>query len=160
MLKKNLLKLGVSIAVCQLAGVLGLFVTQPDRDPWFQQLQKPVFNPPNWVFPVIWPILYTLMGTSLFLVWKKRADGRDLKPALLPFSVQWLLNALWSPIFFGLKEPLYALVDLVGLWGAVIWTITQFWRFSRPAAWLLLPYWLWVSFAGLLNGTIWWLNRG
>lgn len=156
---KNWVKVAASVALAQLAGVPGAAFTRTGSDPWYQQLEKPAFNPPTWVFPVAWTILYTMMGVSLFLVWQKGLEKDKVKQALIPFSIQWVLNALWSPIFFGLKAPLVALGEVALLWGAIVWTMAQFYRLSRPAAWLLLPYLLWVSFAAILNGAIWWLNK-
>lgn len=154
----NASKLGkiiLSIAICQAAGMPGLLFTKPGENSWYRQLEKPPFNPPNWVFPVVWPTLYTLMGISLFLVWNKGFEKDEVKSALVPFSIQWGLNSIWSIIFFNLNAPFYALGNIILLWGAILLTMRRFYQLSRPAGWLLLPYLLWVSFATLLNYEIW-----
>ncbi len=152
---QNLGKIAASIGIAQLAGMPGAILSRPGQNSWYRRLEKPPFNPPNWVFPVVWPILYTLMGVALFLVWDKGTAKKEVKQALVPFSVQWLLNSVWTPVFFNFKAPLYALGNIVLLWGSIVATIMRFYRISRPAAWLLVPYLLWTSFAAVLNFEIW-----
>lgn len=154
----NTFKLLISICVSQLAGIIGTVFTTPSVAGWYPTLVKPALNPPAWVFGPVWTTLFALMGIAAFLVWKKGLDRKDVKIALGIFLGQLVLNALWSIIFFGLRSPGGALIEIVFLWLAIVATIVAFAKISRPAAWLLTPYILWVSFAGYLNYTIWLLN--
>lgn len=153
---KNLPKLIFSIGICLGAGILGSFFTVSSIPAWYATLQKPAFSPPNWVFGPVWTILYIMMGVSLYLVWISK--GKLKQKALNLFFVQLGLNALWSIIFFGMKNPTLALVDIVALWIAIVLTIKYFYPVSRLAAYLLVPYLLWVSFASILNLSIVILN--
>ncbi len=155
---KNIPKLVYSIVICQLAGIIGSFFTFPSISTWYVALEKPSFNPPNWVFSPVWITLFILMGISLYLVWGSGAKTRYVKIALTLFGIQLALNALWSIIFFGLKSPFYALIELVILWVAILATIFKFFNISKTAAYLLIPYILWVSFAAVLNFSIWVIN--
>jgi len=154
----NTLKLVISIVLCQIAGLLGSFFTTPAIPTWYKTLNKPFFTPPNWIFGPVWVSLFILMGISLFLVWRK-PDHPKFKPALLFFSVQFILNVLWSAAFFGLQSPLLGLIDIILLWIAILLTILNFFKVSKVAGMLLMPYLLWVSFASLLNFSLWILNR-
>lgn len=120
---------------------------------WYDQLIKPALNPPSWVFGPAWTVLYVLMAVAAVLVWRKKKWN-----ALAIFGVQLALNLIWTPLFFGLHSPSWAFVDIVLLWGAIVWTIVAFSKVSKTAAWLLAPYILWVSFAAYLNFSIWLLN--
>lgn len=151
----NVLALVGWIALCELAGVIGSVFTVSAISGWYATLAKPDLRPPNWVFGPVWTTLYALMGIAAYLVWSKR-HGQ----ALRIFGVQLVLNATWSIVFFGLQSPGWALVNIVALWLAIVWTIKVFYRISKPAAYLLVPYLLWVSFASYLNYSIWILNRG
>jgi len=155
---KNVLKLIVAIGICELAGILGSIFTVSSIPDWYNNLAKPALNPPGWVFGPVWTILYLLMGIAVFLVWKKRLEQKEARKALFVFGIQLFLNAIWSIIFFGLRSPIWAFVDIVFLWIAIVWTIALFYRIYRPAALLLLPYILWVSFAAYLNYSIWFLQ--
>jgi tryptophan-rich sensory protein len=154
----DILKLVASVMLCQVAGFLGSLFTTPAIPTWYQTLNKPFFTPPNWIFGPVWISLFVLMGISLFLVWRK-SDHPQFKPALLFFSVQFILNILWSAAFFGLKSPLLGLMDIILLWVAILLTILNFFKVSKVAGMLLIPYLLWVSFATLLNFFLWVLNR-
>jgi benzodiazapine receptor len=154
----DILKLIAGIILCQLAGLIGSLATLPSIPIWYESLKKPFFNPPNWLFGPVWTGLYTLMGISLFLVWRRREGNPQVKMALTFFFVQLILNTLWSLAFFGLRSPLLGLADIVLLWIAIFLTIQKFSRISRRAALLLVPYILWVSFAVLLNFSLWSLN--
>lgn len=161
----NTLKLIVAIVVSELAGFIGSVFTTPSIASWYTGIVKPALNPPAWVFGPVWTILYALMGISLFLVWNHlyliRTNKRIVviwKLGLVLFFVQLTLNALWSIIFFGLHSPGGALVDIILLWLAIVWTMIAFYKISRSAAYLLVPYILWVSFAMYLNYSIWALN--
>lgn len=154
----NFFKLAVAIGVSELAGVIGSFFTISAIPTWYTGLVKPALNPPSWVFGPVWTILYALMGIAAFLVWKNGWERKDVKIALGVFGIQLFLNAIWSIIFFGLQSSDWALVDIVLLWFAIVWTMVVFYKISKPAAWLLAPYLLWVSFASYLNYSIWILN--
>jgi tryptophan-rich sensory protein len=151
-------KLIASIVICQLAGVIGSLFTTPAIPTWYATLRKPSFNPPNWIFSPVWITLFVLMGIAAFLVWNKGLSDQKVKIALSIFAVQLILNVLWSVMFFGLRSPLAGLFDIVVLWMAILLTILYFFRVSSAAGILLIPYILWVSFAAVLNFSIWRLN--
>ncbi len=151
-------KLLLAIIICNLAGAIGSIFTFSSIPNWYATLTKPEFNPPNWIFGPVWTTLYILMGISLYLIWKKYEEGKDAKPALTVFSIQLALNALWSILFFGLQSPLYGLFCIIPLWISIALMILKFYPLSRNAALLQIPYLLWVSFATLLNVSIWMLN--
>jgi len=152
-------KLVAAIVVSELAGVVGSFFTAPSIPTWYVTLIKPEFAPPNWVFAPVWTILFLLMGMAAFLVWNKGWERKNVRIALGIFGSQLILNTLWSIIFFGQQNPGLALLEIVLLWLAILATIIAFYKISRPAAYLLVPYILWVSFASYLNYSIWVLNR-
>ena len=154
----DFLKLVVSIILCQIAGLLGALFTTPAIPTWYATLKKPFFNPPNWIFSPVWISLFILMGISLFFVWR-RTDHPKFKIAFFFFFVQLIFNVLWSIAFFGLKSPLLGLIDIILLWIAILLTIQNFLKISKFAGVLLIPYLLWVSFAALLNFSLWLLNR-
>ena len=154
----NFFKLVIAIAVSETAGIIGSFFTISAIPTWYAGLVKPALNPPAWVFGPAWTTLYALMGIAAFLVWKNGWERKDVRAALGIFSIQLFLNATWSIIFFGLKNPGWALVDIAALWLAIVWTMLVFYKISKPAAYLLMPYLLWVSFAAYLNYSIWMLN--
>ncbi len=151
-------KLIIAICISELAGIVGSVFTAPAIDGWYAELAKPAFNPPAWVFGPVWITLFALMGIAAFLIWMKGLDRRDVRIAIGIFIGQLLLNTLWSFIFFGLQNPGAALVEIGLLWFAILATTVAFARISKPVAWLLLPYLLWVSFASYLNYAIWSLN--
>jgi len=155
---REILKLVASVLLCQIAGFLGSLFTTPAISTWYATLKKPFFTPPNWIFSPVWISLFILMGISLFFVWR-RTDHPKFKIAFIFFFVQLILNVLWSIFFFGLKLPLLGLVDIVLLWIAILLTIQHFSKVSKFAGMLLLPYLVWVSFATLLNFSLWILNR-
>ncbi len=144
----------ISVLLCEFAGIVGALFTSPAIPAWYASLTKPALNPPGWVFGPVWTALYFLMGVGLYLVW----EGGGGKRAVFVFSVQLILNAVWSVIFFGAKNPGLAFLDIILLWFAIFWTIKVFHKISRQAAYLLLPYILWVSFAAYLNYSVWMLN--
>lgn len=150
------IKLILALVICQAAGLIGSIFTAPAIPRWYASLVKPSFNPPNWVFGPVWITLYVLMGVSLFLVWKQE-DGKT-KAAIYVFFLQLALNTLWTPLFFGLEMPLAAFVVIILLWIAILVTILKFYKFSKLASYLLVPYILWVSFAAVLNFFLWFLN--
>ncbi len=147
-----------SIVVCQLAGLIGTLFTVPAIDTWYTGLKKPVFNPPNWLFAPVWIMLYFLIGVSAFLVWREGLSKRETRTAMLLFLVQLVLNAAWTPIFFGLRLPKAAFVLIIAMWLAILATILSFRKISAVAAILMLPYIIWVGFAAVLNAAIAILN--
>lgn len=148
---KNTVALAGWVALCYAAALSGI-VFMPGE--WYASLNKPSWNPPSWVFGPVWTTLYIAMGVSAWLVW--RAGNARL--ALSVFLIQLLLNALWTPVFFGLKQPGAAFTVIVAMWCAIAATIALFWRHSRVASALLVPYLAWVSFASALNFALWRLN--
>jgi len=124
---------------------------------WYAALNKPSWQPPTWVFGPVWSTLYVMMAVSAWLVWRQGGFAQQRRPLTL-FLVQLALNAAWSPLFFALKRPDIAFAEILLLWVAIACTIVAFWRVHRGAALLLVPYLAWVSFATVLNGTLWRLN--
>lgn len=157
--KSKLIILFLSVAVCLGAGFVGSFFTSPSITTWYSQINKPSFNPPNWVFAPVWTTLFIMMGVSLYLVWSKGLKKKENKEAVIIFFLQLAANVLWSIIFFGLQSPFYAYLDIIILWLLIILTILRFKKISPAAAWLLVPYFFWVSFASVLNLAIYLLNR-
>ena len=149
----------VAILLCLSAGGIGSAFTVSAIPDWYSTLAKPSFSPPNWVFAPAWTLLYILMGLGAALVWQKGLQNPPVRTALVVFLVQLILNMLWSALFFGLRSPLYGLVDILFLWIMILVTIAQFSKVSTPAAALLIPYVLWVTFATGLNLGIFLLNR-
>ena len=158
MKSKDILKLIVSLVICQCAGLIGSIFTTAAIPTWYATLEKPPFTPPNWLFAPAWATLYVLMGIAAFLVWRKGLNHEGAKLALMIFLIQLVLNALWSVVFFGLESPLAGIIVILMLWVAILFTILNFFRLSMVAGLLLLPYILWVSFAAILNISIWLLN--
>ena len=153
----NTLKAVLSISLCFLLGSSGGLLTINEIQGWYATLQKPSFNPPNWLFGPVWTALYIMMGVSFYLVWC-RPPSAARKNALRAFLVQFALNCAWTPVFFSLHMTGAALIVIVLMWLAILRTIFLFAPFSKTASWLLVPYISWVSFATLLNAAIWWLN--
>lgn len=148
----------IAIVVSELAGVIGAIFTTGAIPTWYSTLQKPEFTPPSWFFGYVWVILYFLMGLAAYLVWSSKVSQKKVGSALGMFVVQLAMNASWSVVFFGGHNLTYALIDIGLLWLAIMATINYFGRISKPAAWLLMPYLLWMSFAVYLNYAIWKLN--
>jgi len=160
-MKIDYLKLVTSIVICQGAGFLGsLFTTPTVKSDWYINLNKPSFQPPDWIFGPVWGTLFLLMGISLYLVWNTQA-GDVKKPLLLGiFLFQLILNIMWSYLFFYLKSPLWAFIEILILWIAILVTLIFFFRINKPAGLLLTPYLIWVAFAAVLNFYLWNLNQG
>lgn len=138
----------VSIIVCFSAAFIGsIFTTGAVKSDWYRSI-KPSFTPPDYLFGPVWTILYFLISLSLTFLWIKTEDKRKL---ILVFGSNLLLNALWSIIYFGLKNPLIAFIELIGLWISIVVMIAYSWKIDRRASYMLMPYLLWVSFAGVLN---------
>jgi translocator protein len=151
-------KLLVSIVLVQLVGIAGGVFTYPAIEGWYSGLEKSALTPPGWVFGPAWTILYLLMAIAVYLVWQKGWKKALVRSAVWIFIGQLGLNLLWSMLFFGLHNPAVALVDIGLLWLMIVWTIWAFAKISKPAAWLLVPYILWVSFAAYLNYVVVALN--
>jgi len=157
--RTDFLRLAACLLICQAAGAIGSVFTAQSLGVWYASLAKPSFNPPGWVFGPVWTTLYTLMGISAWLVWRRGSlADPPVRNALFLFLVQLFLNALWSFLFFGLRSPLLALADILGLLIAILATIAAFKPISPISAWLMVPYLAWVSFATILNAAIWKLN--
>jgi benzodiazapine receptor len=158
MKKTNIVKLLLSIAACQAAGLIGSVFTAPAITGWYAALVKPAFNPPGWIFGPVWTLLYALMGISLYLVWKQGIDQKRIKQGVIIFIIHLAFNTSWSIVFFGLKNPAWAFANIIILWlmiGLVAW---RFWEIRKISVYLLLPYWAWVTFAAVLNFYLWRLN--
>ena len=149
----------VSIAVCELAGIVGSVFTMPSIPGWYAGLAKPSFNPPNWIFGPVWTLLYALMGLAAYLVYEKGFKRPEVKKALAVFAAQLVMNTLWSIVFFGAHRILGAAVVIVLLGAMILATILLFHRISKAASYLLVPYIFWVSFATVLNVSLYVLNR-
>lgn len=154
---KNWVKLVISIAIPQIVAGAGAYFTVSGIGSWYQTIQRPTWNPPSWLFGPVWTTLYVLMGIALYLVWKSAASNK--RSAISLWSVQLVVNFLWSFLFFNQHQIGGALIDLVILWLLLLLTIFAFAKINKAAAWLLVPYISWVTFAGILNYTIWMLNR-
>lgn len=152
------IKLLISIAIPLVVGVISGYFTVTGVESWYQTIQKPSWNPPNWVFGPVWTTLYAMMGIALWLVWKEDTS-RELKLiAGILFAAQLTLNFFWSFIFFKLEQPGFAFLEILFMWAAILATIFAFAQVNKTAAWLLAPYISWVSFAAILNFTIWRMN--
>ncbi len=152
------MKLFISILIPLLVGAISGYFTSSGVDGWFAVANKPWFNPPNWIFAPVWTTLYILMGIALFLVWRSDAEKSVKQTAILLFAAQLTLNFFWSIIFFKMQQPGWAFAEIIFMWGMILLTILWFGKISSPAAWLLVPYICWVSFATILNYSIWQLN--
>ena len=144
-------RLILSIVLVEIIGSLGTIATSPSIPGWYASLNKPFFTPPNWLFGPVWTTLFLLMGIALYLVWQEGLRKSNARLAVYAFSFQIALNVLWSFLFFGLRSPILGLVEIVILWIAILYTIIRFYRVSKPAAWLLIPYLAWVTIATFLN---------
>ena len=149
----------IAVAAPIVIGGLSGFATARGVSTWYPTLVKPSFNPPAWVFGPVWTALYFMMGVAAFIVWRQGIGADGVRVALVVFVVQLALNGLWSILFFGMQSPGWALVEIVVLWLAIGVTIRLFWVVVPTAGALLLPYMAWVSFATVLNASLWWLNR-
>jgi len=148
----------LSIVLCQCAGVLGSIFTRSSVSTWYPTLIKPWYTPPGWIISAVWILLFTLMGLSLFLLWRAGLGRPDVKKAITIFAIQLGANVLWSATFFGLKSPKAALGVIVVLWILILLSVISFRPISRGASLLLVPYIVWVSFAAFLNYSIIRLN--
>lgn len=154
----NIRKIAISLATPFLIGLLGSTATSLNLPTWYASLHKPSFNPPNWVFAPVWTVLYIMIGMSLYMLWVIPAKTKQHRNALKMFVAQLLLNCMWSLVFFGLRSPKGGLVVIVLLLLALAITIKRAYAIYKPAALLLVPYFLWTSFATILNVAIVILN--
>lgn len=149
------------VIICLAVGYFSGAVTREAITDWYPTLIKPSFNPPNSIFFPVWTALYIMMGIAAGLVWNKiEVQKEAVKKALIFFAIQLGLNALWSYLFFGLHNPMLAGLEIIVLWLMIYETYVQFSKMNKIAGYLLVPYIAWVSFAAILNASIWWLNRG
>ena len=154
------LRIGLVVMTCLVVGYLSGMVTRESITTWYPTLVKPFFNPPNWIFAPVWTALYIMMGFAGGIVWTKiDQDEKTVKKAFLFFIIQLGLNALWSFIFFYLHNPLLAFIEIIILLLIIFETYSQFKKIDKIAGFLFIPYLCWVSFAMILNASIWWLNR-
>jgi tryptophan-rich sensory protein len=157
---QKILRISTVVVTCLVIGYFSGMVTRESITTWYPTLIKPSFNPPNWIFAPVWSMLYAMMGIAAGLVWNRMDFEKELvKKALIFFTIQLALNVLWSYLFFGLHNPLLALVEIVLLLLMIFETYLQFKKIDKVASMLLLPYLAWVSFAAVLNASIWWLNK-
>ncbi|MES2488025.1 MAG: TspO/MBR family protein [Bacteroidota bacterium] len=156
----RILKIMIMIATTVGLGYIAGQITQTSVTTWYPTLAKPVFTPPNWAFPVAWGLLYFLMGIAGGLVWGQiNVDEANVKKALKFFAIQFALNMAWSFIFFGMCNPLLAFFEIIILWLMIYETYVLFAKVHKAASYLFIPYIIWVSYALVLNGSIWWMNR-
>ena len=153
-------KITIAVAICLAVGYLSSFVTQSSIETWYPTIEKPSFNPPNWVFAPVWTFLFILMGISAGLIWDKIDSDKELvKKGLFFFIIQLALNALWSYLFFALNNILLASIEIVILLLVIYETYLIFNKVDKKASYLLIPYMLWVGFATILTVSIYFLNR-
>ncbi|TPN87269.1 TspO/MBR family protein [Aquimarina algicola] len=157
-MKKKLIRIGIAVLLCVFVGFLSSIATKSSIDTWYTTLNKPSFTPPNWVFGPVWAILYIMMGIAAGIVWNKGFYHKWVKVALYHFGFQLLLNVAWSIFFFGLRNPFIALLDIIALFILLLFTIKWFTVVNSTAAYLLIPYVVWVAFATALNFAVWQLN--
>jgi tryptophan-rich sensory protein len=155
---KSIIKLFSAVLICLGAGFVGSFFTTPEIATWYQTINKPIWNPPSWLFGPVWTTLFILMGIALFLIWQKAAHSKSAHRAVVFFLVHLLFNIFWSVAFFNLHSPFYAFIAIIVLWLMIFTLMLWFFRLDKKAGALLIPYLFWVSFAGYLNYTIWQLN--
>lgn len=157
-MRKKIIFITIAVACCLLAGSIGAFATQSSVNTWYTTLNKPSFNPPNWIFAPVWTTLYLLMGIAAGRVWSNGFHHKWVKTAMYHFIFQLLLNTLWSLVFFGLQQVFGALIVIICLLTLLLFTFKWFKIVDKLAAYLLIPYIIWVSFALVLNFSIWQLN--
>lgn len=169
---RKYIRLAIAILISEAAGIIGSLFTAPNISTWYAELARPQLSPPNWLFAPVWTTLFALMGIALFLVYEKRSSfaqyagtargSQNIRTwwvfGIVIFFVQLVLNTLWSIIFFGFRNPGAAFGEIIILWLAILATIIAFFKISKTAGWLLVPYLLWVGFAAYLNYSIWVLN--
>lgn len=158
MKRKTIIKIVISVSICLLVGFLASIATQSSVTTWYTTLEKPFFTPPNYLFAPVWTILYVLMGISAGIVWSRGLHHIWVKTALYHFVFQLLFNALWSVVFFSLQQVFWGLLIIITLILLILLTIKWFKVVNKTAAYLLIPYAVWVLYAMALNFEIWRLN--
>ena len=153
----NLKKFLISIVLPLVVGGVSALITSGNMN-LYSQITRPPLSPPSWIFPVVWTILYILMGISLYLVWNSNADTDKKRQAFIFFGIQLFLNFIWSPMFFNMRWFLFAFIVLIFMWIFALGMLISFYRISKPAGLLQIPYIIWLTFAGYLNFTIYLLN--
>jgi tryptophan-rich sensory protein len=157
---QKIIRIAVVLTTCLLVGYFSGMVPRDSITTWYPTLVKPSFNPPNWVFAPVWTILYIMMGVAGGMVWNRlEQDPENVKKAFTFFIIQLALNAAWSVIFFYFHNPFLALIEVILFWLLIFETHIQFKKIDKTAGLLFIPYLAWVSFATVLNASIWWLNR-
>lgn len=149
----------ISILLCESVGIISGLLASANNNLWFDTLHKPTWNPPAYLFGPVWTALYLLMGISLGIIWNNKAPELNKRNAYFLFAMQLILNFFWSILFFHFHSPALALLDIILMIITIVLTIFNFSHFSKSAAWLLVPYIAWVSFATILNFSIWNLNH-
>lgn len=157
-MKKDWWKLVVTLLASFMAAAIGSLFTFSSIPTWYAGLHRSILTPPNWVFGPVWTLLYILMAVAAFLVWRK-IEKPEARQGLIFWGEQLVLNAVWSIIFFGQHQIILGFVTIVILWLIILINIIWFFRVSRAAGWLMIPYVLWVSFASILNYSVWLVNR-
>ncbi len=153
-------KILILVVTCASIGYFSGLITQSSILTWYPTLIKPSFNPPNWIFAPVWSTLYIMMGIAAGFIWDKMEYEKEkTTQALILFAIQLGLNALWSYLFFGLMNPMLAAIEIIILWLMIYETYNSFVKINKIAGYLLVPYLAWVSFATVLNISIWWLNK-
>jgi len=152
----NYKKFTLSLVLPQLAGIIGAFFTTSAIPIWYANLIKPSFTPPSWLFGPVWVMLYFLMGISIYLIWNEAPQNKKI---IQLFWVQLVINMIWTPLFFGLRNPLLGLITIILLWILIVILIIKFWKINKTSSYLLIPYLIWVSYASALNFAIFYLNR-
>jgi len=155
---RNWVKLVIGIAIPVAVGAVAGLFTRPEIDGWYQTINKPSWQPPNWVFGPVWTALYIMMGVALYLVWRSDAPAKIKRAAIVLWAVQLVFNFFWSYIFFRQHQIDWALGEIIVLWFFILLTILAFAKINKTAAWLLVPYISWVTFASILTYTIYQLN--
>ena len=149
-------KLITWIVGVEVIGIAGSVFTAGSISSWYQFLNKPAFNPPNWLFGPVWTILYAMIGTVGYMLWQQKSN--EMRTIKKLFVTQLVLNAIWSPIFFGAQRTDWALVIILALWTVIVGLMVKLWKQWRSLVWWIAPYLMWVSFASLLNFSVWLLN--
>lgn len=155
---RKVVKFVIAVSLPLALGAFAGFFTSASVQGWYSTVNKPAFNPPNWIFAPVWTSLYLLMGIAFYIVWLKVEESKIKTKAIIFYFIQLVLNFCWSIIFFYAEEPGWAFAEIMLLWVMIVATIIKFSKISKFAAWLLVPYILWVSFAAVLNFAIWQLN--
>ena len=153
-------RVAIVVVICLVVGYVSGMVTRTSITTWYPTLVKPSFNPPNWIFAPVWTSLYVMMGVAAGFIWNQITTQKAaVTKALQFFTIQLVLNALWSYLFFGLHNLMLATIEVVLLWLMIFETYSQFAKINKTASYLMLPYLALVSFASVLTASIWWLNR-